>query len=104
MTTTSNGSALSASRALERASISIQVGDDRTHGGPLGGLLRLHGEAEVEEAHEALVVAKPHRFAASGRAHHGRRAPVPGEPPSVCGEQDDVCRAGGRMEVLLVLQ
>ena len=49
------------------------------------------------------LVAEPDRRAPVVGAQHPRGAPVAGQPARVGGEQDDVGGAGGRVQVLLVL-
>src|SRR3954453_10450078 len=75
-TTTSNVSELSASRASERASMSIQVRDHVAHGQPLGRPLALRRQSEVDQADEVLVVTEADGGSPRVGPHHLRRAPV----------------------------
>ena len=59
--------------------------------------------AEVQQADEALVVGDSHGCASLRGAQDFGSAPVGGEPAAVGGQQHDVGRAGGGVQVLLVL-
>ena len=58
---------------------------------------------EMDEPHEQLVLPHSHRGGAVGGPQDARRAPVAGQAAGVRGQQEDVDGAGGRAQVLLVL-
>ena len=105
ITITSNSSAASP-RAPGRGRSpppSLEELDHLVGRGALGHPLLLDRGAQVEQADEALVLGILLPPPGPRGPQHLGRAPVGGEAAGVAGEQDDVCRAGGGVQVLFVL-
>ena len=91
-----------ASRASARGRSSVEVADGRLDRRAVGRSLLLDRMAEMEQADEVLVGRagrRPSRPAAVRRTPG--RAPVAGQAAGVRGQQHDVGRAGGGVQVLL---
>lgn len=80
-----------------------QVGHIPLDGPALGRGLRLAWPPQMDEAEDPFVVLESDRLASGVGAKDPRRAPVAGEASRVSTEEDRVDRAGGCVQIFLVL-